>query len=325
MSAGIFMLSGGFIAASFASRVWHVYLSQGVLVGVGVGALFIPSVQVLPQWFLRRRSLAGGIASAGSGFVGLAFSLGTDAMIRQISLAWALRITGLIALVANAIGTALIRDRNALVKPPQLGFAVHLLRRYDCLLLLSWAFVNLLGYMVILYSLSSYAVQVAGLTQAQAGILTAVLNLGTGVGRPMIGFASDRFGRIQVAAVLTLACAILVFAVWIPATSYGVLIVFALFSGAILGTFWMVSHCQHVTSTSSLTSHVDRRSVVRRSRWVERGSLFPLAAMANDRATNHVCGGHRLISAPSRLGALGIYLHADICGPGISHRLVLPL
>merc|ERR1712130_994661 len=72
----------------------------------------------------------------------------------------------------------LVKDRNHVVKPPQLGFAIHLLRRYDCLLLLSWAFVNLLGYMVILYSLSSYAVQVVGLTQAQAGVITAVLNLG---------------------------------------------------------------------------------------------------------------------------------------------------
>lgn len=44
-------------------------------------------------------------------------------MIRRLSLAWALRITGLVCLGANLLGTALIRDRNAQVKPPQLGFA----------------------------------------------------------------------------------------------------------------------------------------------------------------------------------------------------------
>lgn len=239
MALGCVAMSGGFIAASFASRIWHLYLSQGVLVGVGIGAIFIPSVQVVPQWFLKRRSLAGGIASCGSGFGGLAFSLGTDAMIRQISLAWALRITGIITLVGNAVGTALIRDRNHLVKPPQLGFATHLLRRYDCLLLLAWGFTNLLGYMVLLYSLSNYAVQVAGLTQAQAGILTAVLNLGTGLGRPAAGILSDRFGRIEMAASITCFCGITVFAIWIPAVDYGVLIFYALISGAILGVYWM--------------------------------------------------------------------------------------
>lgn len=34
---------------------------------------------------------------------------------------------------------------DQVVKPGQLGFAMHLLRRYDCVLLLSWAFVNILG------------------------------------------------------------------------------------------------------------------------------------------------------------------------------------
>jgi MFS family permease len=188
---------------------------------------------------LKKRSLAGGIASCGSGFGGLAFSLGTTAMIEQISLPWALRITGIISFFGDAIATLLVRDRNAIVKPPQLGFAMHLLRRYDCLLLLCWAFTNIMGYMVILYSLSNFAVQIVGLTQSQASVLTALLNLGTGIGRPTIGFISDRFGRIKVAALLTLACAISVFAIWIPADSYGVLIFFALLSGAILGTYWM--------------------------------------------------------------------------------------
>jgi MFS family permease len=235
MTGGCVLMAAGFVAASFATQPWQLYLSQGAAVGTGMGAIFTPSVQVVPQWFLRRRSLAGGIASAGSGFGGIAFALATDAMIRKLSLAWALRITGVCCLVGNLVGTALIRDRNAQVKPPQLGFATHLLKRYDCLLLLAWAFTNILGYIVILYSVSSYAVQVAGLTQKQAGILTAVLNLGSGIGRPAAGVISDRFGRIQVAAYITLACAISVFAIWIPATSYGVLIFFSLVSGAILG------------------------------------------------------------------------------------------
>lgn len=94
MSAGVLMMSGGYIAASFAREIWQLYLSQGVLVGLGMGAIFIPAIAVLPQWFLKRRSLAQGLASSGSGFGGLAFSLGTSAMIEQISLAWALRIVG---------------------------------------------------------------------------------------------------------------------------------------------------------------------------------------------------------------------------------------
>lgn len=239
MSGGVVMFAGGFIAASFAREIWHLYLSQGVLVGLGIGSLFIPAVAVVPQWFKNKRSLATGLTSCGSGFGGLIISLATGPMIQNISLGWSLRIIGLLGLVGNGISTALIRDRNHLVKPPQLGFATHLLKRYDCLLLLSWAFINLLGYMVVLYSLSNYAVQVAGLTQSQAGILTAVLNLGTGVGRPCIGFASDKLGRIEVAATLTVANGVVIFAFWLPATSYALLIFFSLVSGAMIGVYWM--------------------------------------------------------------------------------------
>lgn len=195
MSAGIVMISGGYIAASFASQIWQLYLTQGVLVGLGIGAIFIPAIAVLPQWFLKRRSFAQSLASSGSGFLGLAFSLATAAMIKQLGLPWTLRVIGLLAFFGNLVSMVLVRDRNHLVKPPQLGFAIHLLKRYDCLLLLCWAFVHVMGYMVLLYSLSSYGTEVVGLSQGQAGILTAILNLGTGIGRPLIGLASDRWGR----------------------------------------------------------------------------------------------------------------------------------
>lgn len=241
MTAGVVLMAGGYIAASFAKEIWQLYLTQGLLVGMGIGLIFIPSTGVLAQWFLKRRSLAQGLASSGSGFGGLIVCLATGPMIQHISLAWALRITGLLCLVLNGIGTILTRDRNSIIKPPQLGFATHLLRRYDCLLLLAWAFVNLFGYMVILYSLSNYGHQVIGLSQGQAGIITAVLNLGTAIGRPCIGLASDRLGRIEVAAYLTLFNGIIVFAIWLPSNSFGVLIFFAIVSGGCLGTYWMVS------------------------------------------------------------------------------------
>lgn len=58
--------------------------------------------------------------------------------------------------------------------------------------------------MILLDSLSNYAVSI-GLSQYQASIITALLNLGTAVGRPGVGFASDRLGRIMIAGSLTMS------------------------------------------------------------------------------------------------------------------------
>jgi nitrate/nitrite transporter NarK len=142
------------------------------------------------------------------------------------------------------IATLLIRNWNEAIRPAQRGFDFKLLRRLDVALLLSWAFISMLRYISLLFSLPDYA-QSTGLSDTQAMTVSAILNLGTAFGRPVIGIASDRYGRIEIAGLLTCACGISCFAIWIPATSYGVLVLFAFVSGAIFGVFWVVSlDCQ---------------------------------------------------------------------------------
>ena len=159
-------------------------------------------------------------------------------MIQNVSLAWALRVTGIVPGVMNVIAALMIRNRNKNIKPLQRGFDTKLLRRYDVLLLLSWGFISILGYTTILFSLSDFARSI-GLSANKAAAVTAFLNLGTAIGRPLIGLASDYFGRMEMAGVLTLISGIMSFAVWLPATSYGVAILFVIVGGAIFGVFWM--------------------------------------------------------------------------------------
>jgi MFS family permease len=240
MLLGVLLQTSGFIAASFATKLWHLYLSQGACVGFGVGFIFIPSVAVTSQWFDKKRSLANSLTSAGSGLGGVVVSFATQPMIDNLSLAWSLRIVGLLSGSMNIIATCLIRTRNHIIRPPMHPFDVRLLRRLPVLLLLAWGFFSMLGYMVLLYSLSDFG-RAIGLSASQASSITALLNLGTMLGRPCIGLLSDRFGRIEVAGCTTLACSICVWALWVPAESYALLVVFAMLVGGILGIFWMVS------------------------------------------------------------------------------------
>jgi MFS family permease len=247
MLIGVFLQTLGFNCASFSRRIWHLYLTQGVLVGCGVGWTYIPTIAIISQWFSRRRSLANGITGAGSGIGGLIFSFATRVMIGNLSLAWSLRIIGVVSGVMNLMGTALIRSRNKEIQPRQHGFDVALLKRYDVLLLLSWSFVSMLGYIVILYSMSDFARSI-GLDNDRDAAVTAFLNLGTALGRPFIGVLSDRFGRIETAGMITFVCGLSLFAVWIPATNYGVTVFFAIVNGGILGVFWVV--CLHFSVIS---------------------------------------------------------------------------
>ncbi|KAK3067671.1 hypothetical protein LTS18_000985, partial [Coniosporium uncinatum] len=195
---GIFFETLSLIGASFATRIWQLFLSQGVCFGWGMGFLFVGSVGIPPQWFTTRRSLANGIATAGSGIGGLTYSLATNAMIQRISLGWAFRILGIVSFAVNFVCALLIRDRNKAIGSSQLSFDYTLFKRVEYLLVLAWGFFSMLGYIVLIFSLPNYATSI-GLTASQGSLVGALFNLGQAFGRPPIGYFSDSFGRINMA------------------------------------------------------------------------------------------------------------------------------
>src|SRR3954452_19425691 len=67
----------GYILAGFASRAGSLggmYLSYGVLSGLGMGMAYITPVATLVKWFPERRGLMTGVAVAGHGAGALIFS-----------------------------------------------------------------------------------------------------------------------------------------------------------------------------------------------------------------------------------------------------------
>lgn len=124
-----------------------------------------------------------------------------------------------------------------MVQPHKRNFNSRELRHVSIWLIIAWGWLTELGYIVLLYSLPNYASSI-GLSMQQGSVVGAVLNLGLAFGRPLIGYWSDTFGRINVATVMTGLCGIFCLAIWVPAASYATLLVFALAAGTVTGTFW---------------------------------------------------------------------------------------
>lgn len=64
---GSFLVVFGMMMTSICKDYWQVMLAQGIVVGIGDGCLFLPSVAIISQYFSTRRALATGIAAGGSG------------------------------------------------------------------------------------------------------------------------------------------------------------------------------------------------------------------------------------------------------------------
>ena len=55
----------GMMLTSISVRYWQVLLSQGIVVGVGTGCLFIAAMSIISQYFTTKKAFAYGIASTG--------------------------------------------------------------------------------------------------------------------------------------------------------------------------------------------------------------------------------------------------------------------
>lgn len=202
-----------------------------------MGFLFTGSVGVAPQWFVKKRSFANALATSGSGFGGLIYSLATNAMIKNIGLEWAFRILAIICFVVNGISATLIKDRNKHIGSVHIAFHKDLFKRIEVILLISWAFFSLIGYVIVIFSLTDYG-QTVGFSASHASLLASMFSLSQGIGRPLIGLTSDYFGRLNIVCVGTFIAGFCALFLWIFAGKYFAgAIVYSLF-GAFAGMIW---------------------------------------------------------------------------------------
>lgn len=236
---GTLLEFGGLMSSSYAQNLWHLYLSQGVCFGFGMGFLYLPASSDLPDWFTTKRSFSMGIASSGAGLGGLAYNLVAGKAIAKYGVGVAYKVLAFCSLSANLFSSLLFRAPEHSNRPrePRKDLDLRDLLNVEILLLVLWGFTTELGYIALVFSLPHYASSI-GLDPHQGSVTGAVLNLGLALGRPLIGFTSDKFGRITVPVILTLACGVLCLVLWVPAHSYPVLLIFALLAGMLCGIFW---------------------------------------------------------------------------------------
>ncbi|KAF9952782.1 hypothetical protein BGZ72_005910, partial [Mortierella alpina] len=109
--AGALIMGASLIATSFSTKVWQLYLFQGIIYGLGASLAFFPSLSLPSQWFKRRRGFATGIAVAGGGFGGLVISPATTAMFDKIGYQWTVRVIALVHLAIVIPASVLFKAR----------------------------------------------------------------------------------------------------------------------------------------------------------------------------------------------------------------------
>ncbi|KAG0379591.1 hypothetical protein BGX24_012548 [Mortierella sp. AD032] len=97
--AGTGIMTAALVLASFSTQLWHLYLSQGLLFGIGASLVYFPSVAAPTHWFEKKRGLAMGISASGSGLGGFFLAPLTQFLIDRYAVQWTLRALAMYSLV----------------------------------------------------------------------------------------------------------------------------------------------------------------------------------------------------------------------------------
>ncbi|EYC44740.1 hypothetical protein Y032_0452g1706 [Ancylostoma ceylanicum] len=72
----------GCTASIFATAMWHIVATVGVIMGIGFGLMYCPAIVIVTMYFEKRRSLATGMAVSGAGIGTLVFSPINEFIVR---------------------------------------------------------------------------------------------------------------------------------------------------------------------------------------------------------------------------------------------------
>ena len=238
-SAGMVLIALGLLITSWATALWMVYLSYGLLVGLGIAFVYTPSIANVQPWFTARRGLAGGIASSGIGAGTLLLPLLVAMAIGPMPWREAMRLLALGVLVLGLLTAALLRRAPASNKPGVGGTASGLsLRETLRTPTFRWFYLATVlasPVMFIPFAHLSASARDLGLPEAQAVGLVGLIGVGSLVGRFSIGLLADRLGRARTLVLMQLSMC-LSYLLWAAAGGYPLLALYALWFGLSYGS-----------------------------------------------------------------------------------------
>ncbi|KAI0892757.1 major facilitator superfamily domain-containing protein [Annulohypoxylon nitens] len=235
---GSFLVIFGTTMQSFATEYYQVLLSQSICAGLGMCMIFHGTANSIPTWFKKRRGLAMGLASSGSGVGGVILPIMFDHLIERIGYPWSVRAIAFLLIPLQLISIFTVRSR--LTHNRKHFNPLGLLRPFkDVIFSLNAAatFFGILG-LPIPFTYLKVAGEAAGVKPSLSIYLLPILNSVSILGRILPLWVGDYLGIFNIATIFVIYGAILTLGLWYPSPdSVNAVIAFSALYGAPLGFF----------------------------------------------------------------------------------------
>lgn len=227
---GAFLSSAGYLLASFSTELWHLYVTQGFISGLGYSACFISAVSIVGQWFKKHRGLAVGIAVAGSGLGQFTISLVLGALINSLGWRTTLQILALVNLVGLITCSALITRRLPTAHHLVIvGNSLEFLQNANFMCLIFGYFIYILGMFVPYTYLVIYA-ESKGVSRNNAVLILSITGITNAIGRIIIGELADMVGKLNMLKISMICGCISTFC-WLSCDNFNSIMVYGVVYG----------------------------------------------------------------------------------------------
>src|SRR5205085_2067057 len=206
---GILYGLGVILAAFAAPNIFILYLTFGILVGIGIGLGYIVALAMLIKWFPDRRGFITGLAVAGFGGGALITAPVAASLITSVGLNNTFLYLGIVYLIIIVIVAQVFRtapegyapagwtpsarqQANRTVRDYTLAEALRLPRWYVLWLILA---LNVTAGAALISVASPLAQKFTAVDAVTASVLVSVIGIFNGGGRLFWGWLSDGIGR----------------------------------------------------------------------------------------------------------------------------------
>jgi MFS transporter, OFA family, oxalate/formate antiporter len=221
IAAGAVLSGAGWVASSYITTLEGLYLTYGLLCGVGTGIVYIGIIGLMVRWFPNNRGLATGVVAAGYGFGAILTTFPIDSMMKSAGYQQTLLTFGTIFAIAGFLAAMFLRSpRPGEVNVrPLLAGAVNtkdvnpgamLKTPVFWLMFLMMSMMSTGGLMVITQFVSfsksfgitsATTVAILGITLAAIPTALTFDRITNGLTRPFFGWVSDLIGRENTMAI----------------------------------------------------------------------------------------------------------------------------
>jgi OFA family oxalate/formate antiporter-like MFS transporter len=218
IAAGVCYGLGVALSGLSSGRLWVLYLSFGLLGGLGLGLGYIVPVATLVKWFPDRRGFITGLAVAGFGAGALVTAPVAAFLIQRIGVLHTLGILGIAYLIMVVAGACLMQNPPDGWVPEgwqpspkkETQWAAHEFTLQEALATWQWyvlwviLFLNVTAGISIISQAAPMAKEISGVPPLVAAGMVGIISIANGLGRLLWAWLSDAIGRRNVFLIMFL-------------------------------------------------------------------------------------------------------------------------